>query len=95
MSKNKRKTVAEKLVILKEAKTKGAVETVRKYNITYPTYLDWKNKFENGGEKSLSGQSDISYADLKKLQIENSRLKEIVAEKELHIKIQNELLKKK
>lgn len=95
MSKNKRKTTAEKLAILKEAKSKGAVETVRKYGISYPTYLDWKNKYDSGGEKSLGGHSAISNTELKKLQLENARLKEIVAEKELTIKIQNEFLKKK
>ena len=95
MSKNKRKTAEEKISILKEAETNGAVETARKHGISYPTFLDWKNKLNNGGKNALVGQTSISNADLKKLYQENARLKELVIEKELHIKIQNEFLKKK
>ena len=89
MSKNKRKTAQEKLAILKEAETNGAVETARKDGISYPTFLDWKNKLNDRGEKALLGDTGISSADLKKLYLENARLKELVIEKELHIKTHN------
>lgn len=95
MSKQKRKTTEEKVAILQEAATLGAVETIRKYGISYQTYYTWKAKYASGGAESLQNGNGITASELKRLQKENARLKELVAEKELHIKIQNELLKKK
>lgn len=95
MSTGKRKTVEEKEAILKEAETIGAVETIRKHGISYQTYYTWKAKHASGGTNSLKANGIVTATELKRLQKENARLKELVAEKELHIKIQNELLKKK
>lgn len=95
MSKSKRKTTEEKIAILEASKIIGMVEASRKYGISYPTLKDWKLKFDNGGATALSSNNTISNADLKKLLLENQRLKELVAEKELHIKIQDSFLKKK
>lgn len=94
MSKQKRKTTEEKVAILQEAATLGAVETIRKHGISYQTYYTWKAKHASGGVDCLQNGSGITASELKRLQKENARLKELVAEKELHIKIQNELLKK-
>ena len=44
MSTGKRKTAEEKVAILKEAETLGAVETIRKHGISYQTYYTWKAK---------------------------------------------------
>ena len=95
MSTGKRKTTEEKVAILKEAETLGAVETIRKHGISYQTYYTWKAKHASGGANSLQTNGIVATTELKRLQKENARLKELVAEKELHIKIQNELLKKK
>jgi transposase-like protein len=95
MSKNKRKTVAEKVSIIAEAKAQGAIETARKHGISHRTLLDWQQQHESGGDESLASKTSISNADYKKLLLENSRLKELVADKELQLKIQGEFLKKK
>jgi putative transposase len=95
MSTGKRKTTEEKVAILQEAETLGAVETIRKHGISYQTYYTWKAKHASGGADSLKPNGIVAATELKRLQKENARLKELVAEKELHIKIQNELLKKK
>lgn len=95
MSKNKRKTPAEKVKILEESKTNGAIETARKHGISHRTLVDWQTQFEAGGEQQLGSSQTISMVEYKKLQTENSRLKELVVDKELQLKIQSELLKKK
>jgi transposase-like protein len=95
MKNKRRKTTQEKLAIIAEAKEKGWVETARKYGISYPTLQDWNRRLESGGESVLSGNATVSVAEYKKLIIENQRLKELVADKELEIKINAELLKKK
>lgn len=95
MKNKKRKTTQEKQAIITEAKEKGWVETARKHGISYPTLQDWNQRLEAGGESALSGNFTVSIADYKKLIVENQRLKEIVADKELEIKINAEFLKKK
>jgi putative transposase len=95
MSKQKRKSLEEKLAILKEAETSGAVETIRKYGISYQTFYNWKNRVSIGGASSLAGTTPVPNAEMKRLQKENLMLKELVAEKELYIKILAALLKKK
>lgn len=95
MKNKKRKTTQEKLTIIAEAKEKGWVETARKHGISYPTLQDWNHRLESGGESALTGNFTVSIAEYKKLMVENQRLKEIVADKELEIKINAELLKKK
>ena len=94
MKNKKRKTTEEKLVIIAEAKEKGLVETGRKYGISYPTLQEWHRRIETGGATLLAGKDSFSAADYKKLMIENQRLKELVADKELELKINAELLKK-
>lgn len=94
MKNKKRKTTQEKQAIIAEAKEKGWVATARKHGINYPTLQDWIRRLEAGGESALSGNFTASIAEYKKLMVENQRLKEIVADKELEIKINAEFLKK-
>ena len=95
MSTTKRKSKEEKITIVAEAKVQGWVETARKHGVSYPTLKAWHLLIETGGESALGNTANISSIDLKRLMLENQRLKEIVAEKELEIRIKNELLKKK
>lgn len=95
MKNKKRKSTQEKLAIIKEGENNGWVETARKHDISYPTLQTWRLRFESGGETALSVKQDISSGELKKLMRENQKLKELVAEKELEIRIKDELLKKK
>jgi len=73
----------------------GLVETVRKYELSNKILKDWQDIGVVFGLEGLkSGGSKLS-PELKRLQLENQRLKELVADKELELKIMNELLKKK
>lgn len=95
MKNKKRKSTEEKIAILEEGEKNGWVETARKHNISYPTLLAWRGRFESGGETALSGKLDVNSKEFKKLMRENQKLKELVAEKELEIRMKDELLKKK
>jgi putative transposase len=94
MGKKARKSAQEKQRILEESKTLGLVETARKYEISYQALKNWQDIYAISGVEGLrSGAGKVS-PELKRLQLENQRLKEIVADKELELKIKNELLKK-
>jgi putative transposase len=94
MGKRARKSVQEKVRILKESKSLGLLETARKYEMSYQTIKNWQDVFAVLGAEGLKlGVGKLS-PELKRLQLENQRLKEIVADKELELKIKNELLKK-
>jgi len=95
MGKQVRKSAQEKQRILEESKTLGLVETARKYELSYQTLKNWQDICAVFGLEGLkSGGSKLS-PELKRLQLENQRLKELVADKELELKIMSELLKKK
>jgi putative transposase len=97
MKREKRKfPQEEKLIILQEAKENGVTETCRKYGIYDSLYYYWKEKFDRGGEEELKPQYvKRNEKEMSKLQKENYRLKQILAEKELEVQMQAELIKKK
>ncbi len=89
-------SIDEKVTILKDIQKTGVVEGCRKHGIYATTYYDWKKKYEEKGSDGLVphyGRKEAS--ELKKIQKENERLKKLLAEKELELSIQSELLKKK
>jgi len=94
MGKRARKSVQEKVRILEESKTLGILETARKYEISYQTLKNWQDVYAVSGLEGLKSGAGKLSPELKRLQLENQRLKEIVADKELELKIKNELLKK-
>jgi putative transposase len=74
----KRFTEEQILKVLDEAKTGQKVEQIcRKYGISVPTYYNWKTKF---------GSMNVSEVKrLRALELENSKLKKIVAGQALDI----------
>lgn len=91
----KRRTAEEKEKILLDIEKTGVVEGCRKHGIAATTYYEWERKYKSYGLKGLKSYRQVSDSDLKKLEQENMRLKAIVAEKELKIKMQDEIIKKK
>lgn len=90
----KKWSATEKLAILQEVKVNGVTETLRKHEIHYGTYYSWKQKFEIQGESGLEQGRQQSNPEIKRLQIENMRLKQLLADKELALMVKEELLKK-
>ena len=84
----------QKLAILKEAETNGVVQTIRKHDLGQNTFYLWKQKYDVNGESGLKQDYARIDPELKRLQLENLRLKQILADKELALQIKDELLKK-
>lgn len=84
----------EKLAIIKEAEINGVTQTIRKHGLFGTTFYAWKRIFELDGENGLKSPYLRKNPELKRLQLENFRLKQLLAEKELVLQIKNALLKK-
>ena len=91
----KRRTAEEKEKILFDIEKTGVVEGCRKHNIAATTYYEWDRKYKAHGLKGLQSYIRHTNSTIKNLEQENARLKIMVAEKELKIKMQDELIKKK
>lgn len=91
----KRKSAEEKEKILKEIEKMGIIEGCRRYGISATTYYDWERKYKAHGIGGLKSYNTNMSKDYKRLEKENAQLKELVVAKELQIKLQTELLKKK
>jgi putative transposase len=88
-------SLSDKLEKLKLMKELGVGKASRQLNISCRTLYKWQAHFESNGEQRLV-QKPVSHKnpELEKLKKENNQLKMIVAEKELIIRVQHELLKK-
>lgn len=85
----------EKLAILKEAAEQGVTKTLSKHAIYPSVYYKWKEKFTQMGEEGLEhGMNREHLKRIRELEKENLKLKEIVAEKELVVKMHEEVKKK-
>jgi len=84
----------EKLKILLEAEKEGVTATIRKHGIYTNTFYQWKEKYDTGGKDALASKHYRLDPQVKRLQKENRQLKEMLAEKELALRIKEELLKK-
>jgi len=72
--------------VLGEAAGHGVPATARKYNVSEQTLYVWRRRYE--------GMDVSQVAELKRLQVENARLKKVVAEQHLALDIAQEALQK-
>jgi len=88
---------SEKLSILREAKANGVELTLRKHDVYPSTYYNWRKKYllegEEGVSDTASRRKDKDY--IRKLEDELGLAKQLLAERDLEIALQSELLKKK
>ena len=96
MNKEKRAwNLVEKLEALQLLKKEGISKACRQLGLSSTTLYNWQRSFEQNGELGLSAKPDHGKnPEFEKLKRENHELKMLVAEKELIIRVQNELLKK-
>lgn len=88
-------TKQQKLSILKEAAESGVNATLEKHGIYPATYYSWRKKFKEMGEEGLQhGMTRDHLKRIRELEKENQKLKEIVAEKELVVKMHEEIKKR-
>ena len=99
MSKHRKHwTKAEKLEIINYFKQHGVAKTKREFGVSSTSIYNWEAHFDEHGEDGLNGKmgsnKDDHSQEIKRLLRENDSLKKLVAEKELALRIKNELLKK-
>lgn len=89
-------TSSEKLEIINYFEKWGPTKTSREYNVSAASIYKWKTAYKNQGKEGLLKVSKKSpeAEEVKRLKRENDELKKIVAEKELRLRIQAEMLKK-
>lgn len=89
----KRRTFSkqDKLKILKEVQEYGVKITLDKHGIYPATYYSWRRKYEEMGDAGFRhGMTKERLKEIRRLEKENAKLKELVAEKELVIKMYEE-----
>ncbi len=92
----KRRTKEEKEKLLQEIQKLGVVAGCRRYDVDPTTYYNWLARYKANGINGLEDRRVQNHGVMmRKLEKENKMLKEILAEKDLEIKMQAELLKKK
>ena len=91
-----KRTAQEKEQIILDINKLGPVAGCRKHNVAAGQYYQWLHAYNAHGIEGLESRrgKDLQ-ATVRKLEKENSLLKEILAEKELQMKMKDELLKKK
>jgi transposase-like protein len=89
-------TLAQKQEILKEAAENGMLPTARKYEVSQSLIYKWKEKAAEGTlrETGHSFTPDPVQAQLFKLQAELIEYKQLLAERDLEIRIKDALIKK-
>ena len=91
----KRWSPGEKMEVLSYYQKEGITRTIRQYGISGTMVYKWQKSFEEGGEEGLSSIKERNKEiRINQLERENRELKSIVAEKELQLRIKDELLKK-
>jgi putative transposase len=98
MGQRKKFNSTERLEILRYYEQHGAVRTTREYAVSVTSIYKWKSILEAKGEKGLEGISKHNISaeegELRRLRRENQQLRNLVADKEMRLQIQSEMLKK-
>lgn len=87
-------TPQERLSILQEGERDGHSIALRKYQIAPSLYARWKHKYLKEGIYGLKDKHKKVDPVLRDLELENERLKRIIAKQALEIEVKSELLKK-
>ena len=87
-------TPEDRLSIIQEADREGHSVTCRKYNLSPSLLTKWKSRYLNKGVSGLQSTYKKIDPQVKELELENERLKRIIARQALQIEVQGEMLKK-
>ena len=91
----KKFTKEEKLSILKEASETSVKAVLDKYDLYPATFYYWKNKQNLSAESQDLGEKKDQLKEIHRLESENKKLKELLAQEKLENALKNDLLKKK
>jgi putative transposase len=87
-------TPEERLSIVQEAQREGHDETCRKYSLSPSLLTKWKSRYLSKGLNGLKDSYKRIDPQTRELELENERLRRIIAKQALQIEVQGELLKK-
>ena len=87
-------TPEERLSLVQEASKEGFTQTCRKYNIGPSLLNRWKKKYLEQGLNGLKSARVVADPKVKELELENERLRKIIAKQALELEVKGELLKK-
>lgn len=88
-------SLTQKLEAVQLMKREGVGKASRQLEISSTTLYKWEQNFDKHGQQGLMSKPVLGKnPELEKLKKENHELKMLVAEKELIIRVQNELIKK-
>lgn len=87
-------TPEERLSLVQEASQEGFTQTCRKYNIGPSLLNRWKKKYLEQGLNGLKSVRVTADPKVKELELENERLRKIIAKQALELEVKGELLKK-
>jgi putative transposase len=94
MGKYVKMTSQQKVQLIEESKVKGVLETARKHQLSYQTLKNWVDAYGLYGKDGLERRGAKVDPELKRLYLENEQLKLLIADKELALRIKDEMLKK-
>ena len=88
-------TPEEKLEVLKYKKEKTLTLASREFGVSTVSILNWEKKYEELGSLGLAkGAKTSAEIELQRVLRENRELKQMVAEKDLALRVKDALLKK-
>jgi len=85
---------AQKLQVIQEVEQNGLTETLRKYNVSQSLFHKWRKAYNGEGMQGLKPKYKTIDPAVRQLEVENERLKRIIAKQALEIDFKDELLKK-
>lgn len=86
---------SEKLEIIKDSEVMGVTEASRKHEVSSQMIYRWRNNYEAEGLSGLESKRGSQVdAEKKNMEREIERLRQVVADQALTIRIKDELLKK-
>jgi putative transposase len=88
-------TIEEKLEVLNYKKERSLTQASREFGVSTVSILNWEKKFEEMGSFGLSkGSKTRAELEMQRILRENRELKQMLAEKELALRVKDALLKK-
>lgn len=94
MKKRPRFTAEQRLAILKEVEEHGLAVTLRKHGLYAKSIYTWREKLQGVDHTPATRKRSVDEQELRRLRQENQQLKELLAEKELALRVKDSLLKK-
>lgn len=89
-------TKEKKLEIIQYSEEHGSTEACRHYGVSGSLFYRWRNLYEAKGLDGLESKyKPRQDSRVSELEVENSRLKKIIAEQVLELDLAKEMIKKK